>query len=129
MTCFDILLAFPVSHLERQNIGNRQRLDHLRKHSCADEIHAYNKNGFTFLRYAVCDKDAIGLLRDLPFPVFCVWIKLLRTDTFFYSYFKATGTYVIPPRSPKLLKDVYWAASKLEKGHFQTGVLQKAIES
>lgn len=128
MTCFDILFAFPVSG-ERQNVGNRIRLEHLRKYYSADEIQAYNKNGFTFLRYAVCDRDAVGFLRDVPFPVFCVWIKFLRNDSFFYSCFKATRSYVTPPRFPKVLKDVYWAASQLEKGHFQTGVLQKAIES
>ena len=129
MTCFEILFAFPISEFDRKNLGNRLRLEHLRKHYSADQIHIYDKNGFSFFQYSVCDEDAVGFLRDVPFPVFCVWIKLLRSDTLFYSCFKATQKYVIPPRFPKVFKDVYWAATKLEKGHFQRGAFHKSIEA
>lgn len=129
MTCFEVLLAFPISSLYRQNLGNRLRLDHLRKHCSMDLISMYTKNGYTFYHCFICDTDAVRLLRDVPFPVFCVWIKFLRTNQFLYSCYKATHHYVLPPRFPTLLKDIYWYATKLEKGQFPLGMLKKPIES
>lgn len=114
MVCFDILLAVPIQ-TKRQTLGNCLRLDHIRKHYSADSLGFQTIGRYMFFRLAVCDTDAVGVLRDLPCPFFCVWVKFLRSDTLLYSYTKATGSRIVPPRDSKLLKDMYWSAAKLER--------------
>ncbi len=114
MVCFDIELAYPLSQRNESNLAYEQRLEHLRKHYRADGIETTYKKNLKVVRFAVCDEDAIGFLRDVPPPTFCLSIKILRTDVYLYKNYKATGQYVYPPHL-LLLKQVYWKASQLQK--------------
>ena len=116
MVCFDITLAYTSSQNYRTRVTQERRLEHLRKHYNADSIGTpLEKNGILYRRFALCDEDAVGFLRDIPEPVYCIQIKILRTESLFYSFWKATNIAVTPPRKHKLLKDVYWSASQLER--------------
>ena len=117
MVCFDILLAYPYSEKYVQNTMNEKHLEHLRKQYNADPLGAWIDGGIQFFEFAVCDEDAVGLLRDVPPSIYCVSVKILRTDIFLYSYYLVTGMAVKPPRN-LLLKKVYWSASQLERRRF-----------
>ncbi len=67
-----------------------------------------------YLEVAVCDFEAIDLLRDIPDPMTCVSVKLHKQDVFLYKHYKMLKEECIPPRNP-YLKRVYWAASQLER--------------
>jgi len=114
MVCFDILLAFSYSERDVQNTMNEKQLGHLRKHYAADFLGGWIDGGIQFLRLAACDTDAVGLLQVLPSSIYCVYVKILRTDTLLYSYYRVTGIRVKPPQN-LLLKKVYWSASQLER--------------
>lgn len=124
MVCFDILVAYPYAERYVQNTMNEKQLEHLRRHYNADFLGGWIDGGIQFFELALCDRDAIGFLRDVPSSVYCVSVKILRTDTFLYSFYKATGMEVKPPRNP-LLKEVYWAASQLERRRQDPHKIQK----
>lgn len=113
MVCFEIEIAYPLTR-EKSNVVYERRISHLRKHYCADPLHSERNGEFQHETFAVCDEDAVGFLRDLPIPTFCVKIKILRTDIFLYTHYKYTGIYVYPPKHI-LCKKVYWQASSLQK--------------
>jgi hypothetical protein len=115
MVCFDITLAYPSDTPYKARGTQEKHLEHLRRNHNADSLGSSKEDGFVYTRFAVCDEDAVGLLRDIPHPVYCVSIKILRTDIVLYSCWKVTQQYVIPPRKCTLLKDVYWSASQLER--------------
>jgi hypothetical protein len=115
MVCFDITLAYPTLQSYKATLTQEQRLEHLRKHYNADTLGTSRENGIVYVRFAVCDEDAVGLLRDIPHPVYCIQIKILRRNSLLYSFWKVTNIEVIPPRNHKVLKDVYWSASQLER--------------
>lgn len=121
MVCFDILLGVPLG-TARQTLGNQLRLERICKNFSADSLGSFEKNGYRFFRLIACDKDAVGILRDVPSPFFCIWVRSLRTGTYLYSNFQATAKSIVPPREPVLLQDVYWSATKLEKCHIATAV-------
>ena len=114
MVCFEVLLAYPYSPRDVINTMNEKKLEYLRKVHLADYIGTYIENNTVYLQLAICDDDAVSLLRDVPPSVYCVWIKFLRSEIFLYSNKKVTGTSVIPPRL-HLLKKIYWSASQLER--------------
>lgn len=115
MVCFEILIAFPLSYERKRDMLQQNRLEHLRKYHNADIVGKENKDGIQYVRYAVCDSDAVGLLRDIPEPMYCVRIKILRTNSILYSFYKVTQTKSLPPRDSFLFKEVYWNASQLER--------------
>lgn len=115
MVCFDITVAYPLQQRQKNNIVQEQKMEHIRKSFNADILGSFVKENIQYIRFAVCDEDAFGLLRDIPQPVYCVEISILRTKDLFYSFKKITGLKVIPPRDILLLKKVYWAASQLER--------------
>jgi hypothetical protein len=117
MVCFDITLAYPSDTTYKARVTQEKHLEHLRRNHNADTLGSSEKDGggFVYRRFALCDEDAVGLLWDIPHPVYCVSIKILRTDILLYSCWKLTQQYVIPPRKSKLLKDIYWSASQLER--------------
>jgi hypothetical protein len=116
MVCFDITLAYPLQEQKAtQHFLQKRRLEHLRKYFNADILGTTTQAGEVIIRFAVCDFDAASLLRDIPEPMYCVQIKILREETLLYSNFKKTGTKVIPPRYSSVLKEVYWNASQLER--------------
>jgi hypothetical protein len=115
MVCFDILLAYPSDIQYKSRITQEQRLEHLRRYHNADNLGSSEEDGRVYIRFAVCDEDAVGFLRDIPHPVYCISIKMLRTDIVLYSFWKLTQRNVIPPRNSTLLKDVYWSANQLER--------------
>jgi hypothetical protein len=115
MVCFDITLAYPSDITYRIRVSQEKHLEHLRRNHSADSLGSFKKDGIVYTRFAVCDEDAVGLLRDIPHPVYCVSIQILRTKSVLYSFWKVTQQFVIPPRNNTLLKDVYWSASQLER--------------
>ena len=115
MVCFDISIVYPLQKREKINVVQIQRLEHLRKYYNADIIETKKEAGHVIVRYAVCDFDAVGLLRDISDPLYCVEIKILRTNICLYSFKKITGVSILPPRDSNLLKQVYWTASQLER--------------
>jgi hypothetical protein len=117
MVCFDITLAVPLYQSYKRNVVQMQRIEHLRKANNADVLGCVKENDIEYIRFAACDEDAVGLLRDAPHPVYCVQVKLLRTENLLYSFYKATLKKVIPPRDNKVLKDIYWSASQLERNY------------
>jgi hypothetical protein len=114
MVCFELEIAYPLQSREDSNLTYLERIHHLSKHYRADPIQSSRNGSFLHLVFAVCNEDASGFLRDLPFPTFCVKIRILRSDTLLYSNYKYTGIYVYPPKL-YLLKQVYWQASSLQK--------------
>lgn len=118
MVCFDITVAYPLQRRHATNILQHQRIEHLRKHFNADILGSKNVNDIMYVRFAVCDEDAIGLLHDIPHPIYCVQISILRSRELFYSFKKITGLSVVPPRDSLLLKRVFWGASQLERHLF-----------
>jgi hypothetical protein len=115
MVCFDITVAYPLQQRESTNLLQKKRLEHLRKYFNADILGMGIHSGDMTVRFAACDFDAANLLRDIPEPVYCIQIKILRTDVVLYSNKKKTGLAVIPPRDSLILKKVYWNASQLER--------------
>lgn len=113
MVCFEIRIAYPQSKRNVINQMNERRLEHIRKLYNADAYDQGIEDNVCSVRLTACDMDAAGILRDIPPEMYCVWVKILRTDIFLYSFYKVTQKKVIPPRDP-LLKQVYWAASQLE---------------
>lgn len=119
MVCFDIFLAYPLHSREKRNVVFAARIKHLRRHYNVDETSSFSTDSTRYVRVSVCDDDAIGFLRDLPEPTYCVWIRFLRSNALFYANSKATGNWVVPPKE-LLLKRVYWLASSLEKWQAST---------
>ena len=115
MVCFDILIAYPLSNKTKRNSLQKERLEHLRKYHNADCLGSEIKAGIQYIRYAVCDFDAGSFLRDIPEPMYCIRIKILRTESILYSFYKVTHTKSLPPRDSLVLKQVYWNASQLER--------------
>ncbi len=114
MTCFDIFIAYPLSPWNASNTAFDERIRHLQKHYNVDAKNTFETQTTRYLRLSVCDEDAVGFLRDLPRPTYCLWIRSLYQETFVYGNYKATGKWVAPPKN-SLLKRVYWTASSLEK--------------
>lgn len=114
MVCFEVEIAYPLIAREDSNLTFLERIYHLSKHYRADAISTSRNGSFLHLTFAICNEDASGFLRDLPFPTFCVKIRILRSDNLLYSNYKYTGIYVYPPKL-LLLKQVYWQASSLQK--------------
>jgi hypothetical protein len=114
MVCFEIEIAYPIQKRQHSNTTYQKRIQHLQKHYCADPVAIKHNESFQHFTFAICDEDAVGFLRDLPFPTFCVKVAILRTNVLLYSNYKYTGVYVYPPRN-QLLKRVYWQASSLQK--------------
>jgi len=85
MVCFDITLAYPLQQRTSINVLQSKRLEHLRNCFNADILGMGTHAGEMTVRFAVCDFDAANLLRDIPEPVYCVQIKILRTDSILYS--------------------------------------------
>jgi len=118
MVCFDITLAYPLQKSERNNIVQEKRIEYLRRHANADRLDWKEGNNVMYIRFSACDEDAIGFLRDIPQPIYCVEIRILRTAELFYTFTKLTGAQVVPPRYSLLDKRVFWAASQLERHLF-----------
>ncbi len=114
MVCFSILFAQPEIKIERQKIVQDMRFQHLCKHYNAEQIGRFCMDGMEYLEIAVCDLEAIALLRDVPEPLTCVFVKIHRKDIFLYKHYKMLKDECIPPRDP-FLKRVYWTASQLER--------------
>lgn len=115
MVCFDITFAYPLQQKTSGNLLQAKRLEQLRKYFNADTLGSGTHLGEKTVRFAVCDFDAVALLRDIPEPIYCLEIKILRTDIVLYSNKKKTGIAIIPPRDSLVLKKVYWNASQLER--------------
>ena len=115
MVCFDITLAYPLGNSYKGLLVQEQRMEHLRRYHNADILGSKTEDGVVYMRFAICDEEAVALLRDMPTPVYCVQIKILRTEGLLYSFWRLTQTKCVPPRDSKLLKDVYWSASQLER--------------
>ena len=125
MVCFEVEIAFPLQSKEGSNLVYLERIHHLSKHYNADPKKSDRNGCYLHLTFAVCNEDAIGFLRDLPFPTFCVKVGILREEVLLYSNYKYTGIYVYPPKL-HLLKQVYWQASSLQKYYnFLTQSFQK----
>jgi hypothetical protein len=124
MVCFEVEIAVPLSQRHDSNNVFLQRIDHLRKHYNGDPLQSFVKQNYRHLRFAFCDEDAVGFLRDVPHATICVQIKFIRTDILLYSNYKYTGTSSVPPKQ-LLLKKVYWMASSLERWYQPTQSFQK----
>jgi hypothetical protein len=113
MVCFHILLAYPVNPKESANQVFFKQLAHLCKGLNADLTYWYETNDVIYIRVAVCDTEAVTLLRDIPSPVYCVSVSLSQKNQPLYKFYKVLQEEVRPPRD-LLLKRVYWTASQLE---------------
>ena len=113
MVCFTILFAQPEIQQERKKISQESRIEHLCKHYNASSTGKFSIDGIEYLEIAVCDYEAIDLLRDIPDPMTCVSVKFHKKDIFLYKHYKVLKDECIPPRNP-YLKRVYWAASQLQ---------------
>lgn len=114
MVCFTIQFAQPVIQSERQRVSQEMRIQHLCKHYNASLYKGYEQDGIEYLSVAVCDYEAVDLLRDIPDPITCLSVKLHRQDVYLYKNYKVIKEECIPPRD-LFLKKVYWMASKLER--------------
>ena len=114
MVCFELLIAYPLRSWEYSNTVFEQRIRHLRRHYNADEKNCFVVGGTRYLLLTVCNEDAIDFLRDVPEPVYCLWIRIRNQPNYMYANYKATGKWIVPPKE-LLLKRVYWTASSLEK--------------
>ena len=114
MSCFDILLAYPISERHLINDLNDKRIAAICRSYSGDIISKTIDTRLCYVRMKACDLDAAGILQDIPPRMYCIWVKFLRTNTLLYSYAKVTKQRVIPPRD-RSLKKIYWAASQLER--------------
>jgi hypothetical protein len=114
MVCFTIHFAQPVLRSEKQRVSQEKRFQHLCKHYNASPLQGYEEDGIEYLSVAVCDFEAVDLLRDIPEPITCLSVKLHRHNVYLYKNYKLVKEECIPPRD-LLLKKVYWMASKLER--------------
>jgi hypothetical protein len=114
MVCFTIQFAQPVMKSNRQRVSQEKRYEHLCKQYNAGPLQGYEEDGIEYLSVAVCDSEAVDLLRDIPDPMTCVSVKLHRHDLYLYKNYKVLQEECVPPRD-LLLKKVYWMASKLER--------------
>jgi hypothetical protein len=114
MTCFEIVLAYPLQERQVVNLMNEKRVNQLCKYYSADFRIAACEEGNRLIKVRVCDMDAVGLLHDMPSGVYCVYVEVLHDRIPLYSNYKATHTWLKPPRE-LILKKVYWAATKLER--------------
>lgn len=96
------------------NLLNDKKIAQLRKSYNADICKQKTAEEQTVFKILVCNEDAVGFLRDLPSPVFCLRVSLLHEKILLYSNYKQTHEKTIPPRE-FLLKQVYWSASQLER--------------
>lgn len=85
------------------------------KYHNGDFITSKNVNNEVYVTFTICNEDAVGFLRDIPSTSYVLEIKDKYKGSLFYSFWKATGTAVRPPRYDLLLKKVYWSASQLER--------------
>ena len=114
MTCFEIVLAYPLQERQVVNLMNERRINHICKHYSAEFRVATCEEGIRYIKVRACDMDAVGLLRDMPSGVYCVYVEVLYSHTPLYSNYKVTNNWLKPPRE-LMWKKVYWAASKLER--------------
>jgi hypothetical protein len=114
MVCFEIVVSIPFNGKKTVNVLNEKCMEHLRKCYNADIIK--EKDGL--YKILACNEDAVGFLQDLPRPIVCIRVSLLHQKILLYSNYSLTKERCIPPRD-LLLKQVYWAASQLER-HLQT---------
>jgi hypothetical protein len=114
MVCFDITFACKVHSRTSANDVNDVRFQHLCKHYDADLVSTITEDRIQLSRVIACDEDAVSILHDVPSPMYCVSIKVYRSDSILYQNAKVTHQKSIPPRDT-LLKRVYWTASSLER--------------
>ena len=117
MVCFDITFACNVHSKSSANDVNDVRFQHLCKHYNTDLVSTITDDRIQLSRVIACDEDAVSILHDVPSPMYCVSVKIHRSEMYLYQNAKVTHTKTIPPRDA-LLKDVYWMASSLERRMF-----------
>jgi hypothetical protein len=118
MVCFNILLAYPIRTKNVMNLLQTRRLHLLQRKYNADIFEVGQDNNTAFVRITACDEEAVGILRDIPSPIYCVEIRMLWSKELLYGFKKITGVNAVPPRDSLLLKQVYWGASQLERHLF-----------
>lgn len=130
MTCFELVLAYSLEHhcsaptsrvnrqvqreIQRKQQQQKQHIDHLCKHATAASRGSFVEGTTQIVIISACDLDAVSLLRDMPSGVYCLLVRRLFQNDVVYSNWKATQKTISPPRD-SMLKQVYWAASKLER--------------
>jgi hypothetical protein len=115
MVCFEILFAYPLHFREKVNTVHQEAMYHMIKYHNGDFLESHLVNDEIQVKVVICNEDAIGLLRDIPPTTYVLQIKDKYQGSFLYSFWKATGKAVRPPRYNVLLKKVYWSASQLER--------------
>ena len=113
MVCFTIAFAQPVIHQPRKKITQDMRIQHICKHTNAEILSRAVLEGVEYFEMAVCDNEAIDLLRDMPEPITCLSIKFHKKDIALYKNYKILKEECVPPTN-SYLKRVYWTASQLE---------------
>ena len=115
MVCFEIIFAYPVQSREKVNAVQQEAVYHMIKYHNGDYLGSKHVGNEIHVKVAICDEDAIALLRDIPPTTYVVQITDKYKGSFLYSFWKATGKEIRPPRYDFLLKKVYWSASQLER--------------
>ena len=114
MVCFHIVLAYPVHQNNSANDVFFKQFNHMCKHLNAEYTFWYETKESIYIRVAICDNDAIALLRDIPSPVYCVSVKYSKNEDYIYKNYKVLQEEIRPPRD-SFLKRVYWTASQLQR--------------
>lgn len=115
MTCFSIFVLYPIS--PRKVINNLNDV-YINRHthelggSCKKVEE--NKKHYVY-QINICHEDAVAFLRDLLKPFFVLYIRYQYDLTLFYKNAHVQKPHVPPPRSDKLLKDIYWNAVQCER--------------
>lgn len=115
MPCFSIFILCPISPKEVVNNLNDIYINK----------HAYQLRGICkrmqdtkyhmIYQVDICDEDTSVFIRNLIRPFFVLYIRYQYNLTLFYKNAYVQKPHVPPPRSDKLLKDIYWNAVQCEK--------------
>lgn len=117
MTCFSILVSLP-SDLSRpsQLAMNEKRMRILLRTRNPEYFHASKGNGLEY-KVALCDRDAVQFLNDLPPPFFVKEIRYQYDSKellFSNRWLESARNPDVKPQS-YMEKDVYWAAKATER--------------
>ena len=115
MPCFSIFVLCPIDSKKVVNDLNHIYITRHTRNSEGDCRKVEETTKHFVYQVNICDEDAVGFLRDLLKPFFVLFISYQHDSRIFYKNAHVQKPHVPPPRSDKLLKDVYWNAVQCEK--------------
>ena len=117
MTCFSIVVCLPSDFTRRsQQAMNEKRMRILLRTRNPEYFHTSREDGLEY-KVALCDRDAVQFLNDLPPPFYVKQITYQyggRALLFSNRWLESAQNPDVPPRS-FIEKDVYWAAKATER--------------